>query len=78
MSVIINYKNIPQNKPTNLIIFVDEHYNFYSLKKVVSNKEHLFISDLIKTKNKKDKIISLDINSKKNYFSIIKKRFQII
>ena len=66
MSVSINYKNKSSKKnASNIIFFVNEDYDLSVLKKYVSKNEHLFISDLIKSKDQKKKIISLDINSKK-------------
>ena len=53
-----------QNKLTkknwdNLILFTDEKYNISALKKHISSNEYLFVLDLIKTKDKKKKIITL-------------------
>ena len=46
------------------------------LKKYVSTKEYSFISDLLKSKDLKKRIISFDISSKKNYFNFVKKDSQ--
>ncbi len=66
MSVIINYKTSSvKKKLSNLILFIDEKFNISSLKEYLSNSEYSFISDLIKTKDLKKKILSFDINSKR-------------
>ena len=79
MSVKINYKSsYPKKISSNLIIFTDEKFNNTGLKKYVLNTEYLFISDLIKTKDLKKKIISFDINSKRKIILIsIKKNSSI-
>ena len=69
MSVQISYKNIKSTKnSTNLVLFIDEKFNFLKLKKYVSPKEYSFISDLLKSKDLKKRIISFDISSKKELF----------
>ncbi len=66
MSLQINYKNsYPKNKTDNLVIFVDESFNILHLKKHILKNEYIFINDLIKVSDKKRKIISYDISSKK-------------
>ena len=66
MSVQINYKNNSSNtKSSNLVLFVDEKFNISSLKKHISRSEFSFISDLLKTKDQKKKIVAFDINSKR-------------
>ena len=66
MSITINYKDKSSKKKTsNLILFSDEKFTISSLKKYISNNEFLYISDLIKTRDLKDKIQSFDISSKK-------------
>ena len=66
MSVNIYYKKKPlKNNSSNLIFFVDEKYSVLSLKKILSKNEYSFVSDLIKSRNQKKKIITLDISSKK-------------
>ena len=66
MSVKINYKlgNL-KNFSGNIVLFVDENFNILPLKKYISKQEHSFIFDLLKISNKKQKIISYDISSKK-------------
>ncbi len=66
MSVEINYKKKKPDKVlSNHILFIDEKFNILSLKKHISGSEFSLISDLIKTKNLKKKIISFDVSSKK-------------
>ena len=77
MSVIINYKaSFLKKNSSNIILFSDENFNISGLKKHILNSDYSFISDLIKTKDKKDKILSFDIKlKKKNNFSIIKEKY---
>ena len=66
MSISINYKkNRITKNPSNIVLFVDEKFNTSGLKKFLKNSEYAFISDLLKTKNLKQKILTFDINSKK-------------
>ncbi len=75
MSVIINYKPsfFKKNSP-NIILFSDENFNISGLKKNVLNSDYSFISDLIKTKDKKDKILSFDISSKRKIILVSLKK----
>ena len=76
MTVEITYKNkISTNNPYNLVVFVDEKMNVSSLKKHISVSDYAFISDLIKTKNLKKKIISFDISSKKKIILVSIKKY---
>ena len=66
MSIKINLKNKKLSKNSaNLILFVDEKFNINHLRKHISGSEYSFISDLVKTKDKKKKIINFDLSSKK-------------
>ena len=66
MSILINYKSsISKKNSSNLVFFVDDKLNISSLKKYISSSEFFLISDLIKSKDSKKKIIDFDINSKK-------------
>ena len=66
MRVKINYKNKLNKKNWgNLILFTDEKYNISPLKKHISSTEYSYISDLIKTRDLKKKILSFDLNSKR-------------
>ena len=72
MQIFIKYKNSSIKKTSsNLILFVNEKFNISGLKKHVLNSEYLYISDLLKTKDEKQKILTFDLNSKKkNNFNI--------
>jgi leucyl aminopeptidase len=66
MSITINFKNNKLSKNSaNLILFVDEKFSINHLREHISGSEYSFISDLLKTKDKKNKIISFDLSSKK-------------
>ncbi len=75
MSVQIIYKNSStKRKNSNLVLFVDEKFNISSLKKHISDKEYAFISDLLKSKDFKNRIISFDINSRKKIILVSLKK----
>ena len=62
----------------NLILFVDQNFNINAIKKIISNIEFSYISDLLKTKDLKKNLLSFEINSKKTIFLIsIKKNLKI-
>ena len=66
MSVQINYKTSSLKKnSTNIVFFVDEAFRISNLKKYISKNEYLYISDLLNINDKKKKIITYDISSKK-------------
>ena len=66
MSVQIIYKNKKLKKnPNNLVLFVDEKFNISNQKKHILGSDYSLISDLIKIKNLKKKIIFFDISSRK-------------
>ena len=65
MSVEINYKNTVKKNSENLVLFVDNILNISGLKNQIPSKEYSFINDLLKVSDKKSKIISYDISSKK-------------
>ena len=77
MSISINYnKSLPKKNIHNNVLFVDEKFNISALKKHISASEFSFISDLLKIKDTKKKILKFDINSKKkNNFNIFKKKY---
>ena len=79
MTVQIIYKNkIPKKSPYNLVLFVDEKFNISSLKKHISSSEFALISDLIKTRDEKKKIVAFEISSKKKIILVsIKKNITI-
>ena len=69
MNIEINFKNRVSDKSEgNLILFVDEKLNITGLKKILSNTEYSYISDLIRSEEQKKKILTFDISSKKKYF----------
>ena len=70
MTVQINYKKSSsiKNDLTNLILFVDEKFNISRLKKLISNSEFSYISDLLKTSDLKKDLLSLKLTLKKQYF----------
>ncbi|MDA9710060.1 leucyl aminopeptidase [Candidatus Pelagibacter sp.] len=66
MSVQIDYKTkLSKKNIGNIIAFVDDKFNISGLKKHLLSSDYSFISDLIKTKDVKNKILAFDINSKK-------------
>ena len=77
MNIRINFKKRVFNKSSgNSILFVDEKFNIPTLKKYISNSEYKYISDLIKTKDLKKRIISFEINSRKKIILVsFKKNF---
>ena len=69
MSIQITYKNNISNKNAhNLVLFVDEKFNISNLKKHISTKDYNVISDLIKNRDTKKKIVAFDISSKKKLY----------
>ena len=66
MNIKVNFKKQASDKSNvNSLLFVDEKFNISGLKKHISNSEFSYISDLLKTKDFKKKIITFDISSKK-------------
>ena len=75
MSIEITYKNKILNKnPKNLILFVDEKFNIFNIKKHISRSEFVIISDLVKTRDENKKIVAFDINSKKKIILVSLKK----
>ena len=67
MSIKINYQNKNLNKSSaNLILFVDENFTIKGLKKLISNTDFSYISDLLKTSDLKKNLLYFEINSKKS------------
>ena len=79
MTVQINYKNSSLKKTLgNPIFFIDESFNISGLKKFISNFEFLYISDLLKSVDKKKKLFVFEINSKKKIILVsIKKNIKV-
>ena len=71
MNIKVNFKKQVLSKSNaNLILFADEKFNITGLKKHISHSEYSYISDILKKKDTKKKIITFDISSKKkNNFS---------
>ena len=75
MSVQIIYKNKKLKKNTNnLVLFIDEKFNIFSLKKHISSSEYNFILDLIKKRDEKKKILAFEISSKKKIILVSLKK----
>ena len=75
MNIKINFKKQVFNKSNeNLILFVDENFNISSLKKNISNFDYSYISDLLKIRDPKKKIITFDINSKRKIILVSLKK----
>ena len=75
MNIKINFKKQVLNKSNeNLILFVDENFNISSLKKNISNSDYSYISDLLKARDSKKKIITFDINSKRKIILVSLKK----
>ena len=79
MSIQINYKNKSfKNTSSNLVLFVNANFNIGSIKKCITIKEYLYISDLLKTSDLKKNLLFFEINSKKTIFLVsIKKDLKI-
>ena len=78
MSIQINYKNSSSKKSSNnLILFTDEKFNIYPLKKYISISEFSYIKELIKTSDLTKKLLVFELNSKRKILLIsIKKNLK--
>ena len=75
MTVQINYKNSSSKKnSSNLVLFVDEKFNINGLKKHILSSDYNYISDLIKKRDEKKKILDFDISSKKKIILVSLKK----
>ena len=75
MTVQINYKTGSSKKvSSNLVLFVDEKFNINGLKKHILSSDYNYISDLIKKRDEKKKIIAFDISSKKKIILVSLKK----
>jgi leucyl aminopeptidase len=71
MSIKINYSNkLTVKSSANFVLFVDQNFNISGLKKIISNIEFSYISDLLKTSDLKKKLLFFKINSKKTIFLV--------
>ena len=59
---------ISKNSSSNLVLFVDEKFNINGIKKIFSNSEFSYISDLLKNSDLKKDLLVFEINSKKTIF----------
>ena len=75
MNVQISYKArlLKKNIP-NLVLFVDEKFNISGLKRHIPISEYNFISDLIKKRDEKKKVLAFDISSKKKIILVSLKK----
>ena len=62
--------NDSAKKSSNIVLFVDEKFDITKLKKELLISEYNFLSDLLKSSNKKKKILTFRLNSKKNFFLV--------
>tara|TARA_B100000989_G_scaffold291816_1_gene266823 strand:+ start:84 stop:1541 length:1458 start_codon:yes stop_codon:yes gene_type:complete len=78
MSIQINYKNNNSKKSSNnLILFTDEKFNIYPLKKYISISEFSYIKELIKTSDLTKNLFVFELNSKRKILLIsIKKKLK--
>ena len=78
MSIQINYKNNSSKKSSNnLILFTDEKFNIYPLKKYISISEFSYIKELIKTSDLTKNLFVFELNSKRKILLIsIKKKLK--
>ena len=66
MTIEIDYKNSGfKSKTGNLVLFVDEKFNVNGIKKIISESEFLYISDILKQNDLKKKLRVFELNSKK-------------
>ena len=68
MTLQVLYKN--KSNSNNLVLFVDENFNISGLKKLISNAEFSYISDLLKNSNLKKNLLFFEVNSKKTIFLV--------
>ena len=75
MNIKVNFKKQVLSKSNaNLILFADEKFNITGLKKHISHSEYSYISDILKKKDTKKKIITFDISSKKKIILVSLKK----
>ena len=75
MNVQINYNSsLSKKNLKNKLFFVDESFNIQPLKKFISLKEYLYVSDLLKNKNIKKKISLFEFSSNQSIILIKIKR----
>ena len=75
MTVKILYKNsASKNASSNPVLFVDEKFNIFDLKKKLSSHELSYIVELLKTCDLKKNLLVFEINSKKKIILISTKK----
>tara|TARA_B100000575_G_scaffold209973_1_gene171095 strand:+ start:1416 stop:2870 length:1455 start_codon:yes stop_codon:yes gene_type:complete len=75
MSFKIIYKNkISKKNLQNLVLFVDEKFNISGIKRHITSPDFALISDLLKTRDEKKKILAFDISSKKKIILVSLKK----
>ena len=75
MTVQILYKK--NDNLNNQVLFVEESYNINSIKKHISGADLSYIKKILKNKDLKKKILSLDLNSKKRLILVsVKKKLE--
>ena len=75
MSFKIIYRNkISKKNLQNLILFVDEKFNISNIKKHIPSSDFVLISDLLKARDEKKKILAFDISSKKKIILVSLKK----
>ena len=71
MSLKLNYLNgATRQSSANLVLFCNEKLSISSLKKYISENEHSYISDLVKTSDIKKNLFVFKVHSKKTIFLI--------
>ena len=60
--------NDSAKKSSNIVLFVDEKFDITKLKKELLISEYNFLSDLLKSSNKKKKFLLFDKIQKKTFF----------
>ena len=78
MSIKISFKkSISAKTSSNLVLFVDEKFNIKPIKKYISSSEFFYISDLLKIRDLKKKLLVFELSSKKKLVLIsIKKNIK--
>ena len=71
MSIKINYKNISSKKSlNNLVLFTDEKFNLFPVKKYISKLEFSYVNDLIKASDNSKNLFVFELSSKKKIILI--------
>ena len=71
MSITVNFKkNKTKKNSSQLAIFVDENFNLLGLTKYISKNEYSLINDLLKSRDKKKKILVFEVSSKRKIILI--------